>query len=139
MSWSGNWISYVTTVERKVNQTLFETRLGKSYPTIVIEEATALFSPPKDTVPKICGHCIGTGKMIFTSQWDIFCPYCNGTGQVKKCGCGSGILIGMNEPFCIICKPKPEPDLSVLISRRYGRLIYHDPSGLYYYPQRRNP
>ncbi|MCK5012200.1 MAG: hypothetical protein KAS66_00110, partial [Candidatus Omnitrophica bacterium] len=78
---------------------------------------------------------------------DIFCPYCNGTGQVKKCGCGSGILIGKNEPFCIRCKPQPELDLSVLINRVSERLPYHDSrgffhhnlSGLYYFPPRRKP
>ena len=133
MSWSAKWNSYVTTAERKVNQTLFESRLGKSYPTIVFEEAAALFSPQRHTLPKICGHCIGTGTMLIIPTLDISCPFCNGTGQLKKCGCGSGILIGKNEPFCIRCKPQPEPDLSVLISRRCGRLIYHDPSGLYYF------
>ena len=132
-----------------MNQTLFETHLGKSYPAILFEEALVLFTPDetllsslhpkKYTFPNTCGECFGTGKISTARHGLIKCPRCNGSGQLKKCGCGSGIIIGTNEPFCIKCKAQPEPNTRIFISPNMNDMRYHELRGLYYFPPMRNP
>lgn len=119
------------------NKGLFEIRSmgGKSYcpptvpsPIIVFDEASPLFSTEKRerTIfhlnealhSEVCKHCLGTGKIISTMFGIMPCFYCNEAGHVKKCTCGSGIKIGKNESFCIMCKPRPEPDLKILLNER---------------------
>jgi len=100
----------------------------RSTPLIILDEASLIFSSKEhkkmisayneEFFPEVCEFCLGTGKTVSTLFDIVPCPYCNETGYVKKCTCGSGIKIGKNEFFCIMCKPKPEPDLSVLLNRR---------------------
>ena len=100
----------------------------RSTPFIILDEASLIFSSKEhkrmisayneELFPEVCEFCLGTGKTLSTLFDAVPCPYCNETGYVKKCPCGSGIKIGKNEFSCIMCKPKPEPDLSLLLNRR---------------------
>jgi len=60
--------------------------------------------------------CLGTKEIVLAPLLKVPCIQCNGTGFVKKCTCGSGIDIGLNETFCIICKPKPKERPELLIN-----------------------
>ena len=93
---------------------------GKSHfpVSISIDDAPLAFSINKhkrmiahlneEMFPEICENCLGTGEVILSPTVNIPCFYCNGSGRIKKCTCGSGIKIGKDELFCIMCKPQPK-------------------------------
>ena len=69
--------------------------------TIVIDEANPFLFRNRSIPPKLCGYCLGSGKCLHDSSLE--CTYCGGSGFVKKCECGSGVLIGSNEFRCVKC------------------------------------
>ena len=79
---------------------------------------------------EICENCLGTGEIVLKPTFTTPCFFCNGSGYLKKCACGSGIKIGTNEFFCTRCKPRPELDLRILLNRRRDEIS----SGMYFSP-----
>lgn len=60
----------------------------------------AILFPVKNS--EICKHCKGTGK----GQKNGRCPYCCGSGQIKKldCICCNGTKVDANGTSCKVCK-----------------------------------
>lgn len=69
--------------------------------TVVIDEANPFLFGNRSIPLKLCGYCLGSGKYLYDSSLE--CAYCGGSGHVKKCECGSGILIGSKEFKCVKC------------------------------------
>lgn len=69
----------------------------------VIDEASLPLFRYRPHSLGICRYCGGSGKYLNSFSEDLKCVYCGGSGLVKKCECGSGIMIGSNEFRCVKC------------------------------------
>lgn len=83
------------------------------------------FNLRKEPIIEVCENCLGVGKTVITGSIQIPCIYCNGSGYVKKCACGSGIKIGKNEFSCLRCKHKPKPDFKAFLSPNIHEIYPH--------------
>ena len=81
-----------------------------------------IFRLKKAPIFEVCDKCLATGETTLSPLDPVPCPYCGGSGYVKECTCGSGIKIGSDESFCIMCRPRPLPPLKFFPYKIYPYL-----------------